>query len=104
MSRLSDLEFALSVATAADPDRDARRPVIVPDLVRANDWDRETLATMRASLAAALNDPTISNADLKGALQRSAGRAWQMPYDHIFKPREFAEALLVALEVHLGAR
>ena len=87
----------------AEPDGPRTGMVLAPDLTP--DWvDQAFLAFALRELDAVLADETVTNADLKGLLNRASAGTWGMEYDRVFTAREFLQALRAAVKAHLPRR
>jgi phage gp37-like protein len=105
MGRLDDplLKWSVDLLNYADPDETRHRVVLADDLMahRANRASLEQAADRLAALSA---DEQVSNAEIKGLLNRASGRTWGIEYDRVFKPREFLSELEYAVRDYLRRR
>lgn len=99
----SDLNWALDLLNYADPDPSGQRIVLADDLIEHH-ADRASLEQAANQLAALRLNETVSNADIKGLLNRVSAKTWGMEYDRRFEPREFVEELERAVRDYLRRR
>ncbi|MBW8302579.1 MAG: hypothetical protein K0M78_01255 [Brevundimonas sp.] len=98
-----DLKWAIDLLNYADPDETGQHIVLADDLM-AHRADRASLERAADRLAALRDDQTISNAEIKGLLNRASGKTWGGEYDRVFEPREFVAELERAVRDYLRRR
>ncbi|HYD26093.1 hypothetical protein [Brevundimonas sp.] len=98
MTRLQP--WAIDLINYVDPD-EARTGMVMSEDLMAHVVSREHLRMALANLREVLADQAVTNADLKGRLNRASGRTWGGEYDRVFSPREFLETLAAAVEAYL---
>ena len=105
VSRLDDplLKSAIDLLNYADPDGTGKHMVLADDLM-AHRADRASLEAAADKLAALRNDETISNAEIKGQLNRASGKTWGIEYGRVFEPRAFVAELERAVRDYLRRR
>lgn len=104
MGALDDdrLGQAVRLIAFADPDPTGRRMVLADDLLSGRaEGTRANLEAADRRLAEALADESVSNADLKGVLNRASGKTWGVDYDRRFTAREFVEEMRRAVQDYL---
>ena len=84
----------------AEPDHERTGMILAPDLVPGA-VDRAFLEFAASHLERVLADEAVSAGDLKGALNRASCKTWGIEYDRRFTPREFLQALRMAIQNHL---
>ncbi|MFN3559052.1 MAG: hypothetical protein ACK4UQ_07165 [Brevundimonas sp.] len=94
---------AASLLNAVEPDATRKRMVLAPDLV-GGVVGKQHLAEAAALLAKIIADEAITNAELKGLLNRVSARTWGVEYDRTFKPREFLAELIAAIDAGRSGR
>lgn len=97
------LKWAVDLLNYADPDQSGRHIVLADDLM-AHRGDRASLERAAARLAALRDDQTISNAEIKGLLNRASGKTWGGEYGRTFEPRAFVAELERAVRDYLRRR
>ena len=97
------LQWAVFLLNYADPD-ETRQHVVLADDLMAQLGDRASLGRAADRLAALRDDQTISNAEIKGLLNRASGKTWGIEYDRVLEPREFVAELERAVRDYLRRR
>jgi inosine/xanthosine triphosphate pyrophosphatase family protein len=97
------LKWAVDLLNYADPDQVGQHIVLADDLM-ARRADRASLEQAADRLAALRDDQTITNAEIKGLLNRASGKTWGGEYDRVFEPREFVAELERAVRDYLRRR
>ncbi len=95
---------AVDLINYADPDSSGQHIVLADDLLAGAFGPSPNLSRFRQSaeaLAEILADESISNADLKGLLNRASAKMWGAEYERRFTPREFLEELKAAIEKYV---
>ncbi len=96
------LLVAVQLLTCADPDETGEHIVLADDLMSNSSYIfGAALPLALEALTAVLADESISNAELKGLLNRATDKTWGWEYARIFTPREFLEELKLAIENYL---
>lgn len=105
MSRLDDplLKWAIDLINHADPDETGQRMVLADDLMERR-ADRAGLERAVGALAALGRDETVTDAEIKGLLNRASGKSWGIEYDRVFEPRAFLAELEQAVREYLRRR
>jgi len=98
-----DLRWAVDLLNYGDPDQTGRRMVLADDLM-AGRADRAGLQKAADRLAALRADPAITDAEIKGLLNRASNKTWGGEYDRVFEPREFVAELERAMRDYLRRR
>lgn len=91
---------AAALLNAVEPDETRKRMILAPDLL-AGVIDAPRMAEASALLATIIADDAITNAEIKGLLNRVSARTWGVDYDRAFKPREFLAELIAAIDAYL---
>ena len=94
------LKSAVDLLNYADPDETGLRMVMADDLM-LHAGNRAGLERSIDILNATTADGSISNADIKGLLNRASGKMWGAEYSRTFEPREFLAELAIALKDYL---
>ncbi|MFA4893148.1 hypothetical protein [Brevundimonas sp.] len=97
------LKWAIDLLNYADRDQTGQHIVLADDLM-AHHADRANLERAADRLAALRDDDTISNAEIKGLLNRASSKTWGGEYDRVFEPREFVAELERAVRDYLRRR
>ena len=78
--------------------------VLADDLMENNvlgQGCRQALERAGSTLTQFVDDESLTNAEVKGILNRACGRCWGMGYEPVLKPKEFVIALRDAVNDYL---
>lgn len=95
------LRAAVDLLNSVDPDQTRTRMVLAPDLLNGA-YDLGALKQASAVLKAAVADPAITDAELKGVLNRQSAKMWGAEFHRAFTPREFLSELSAAIDAYVA--